>query len=158
MVYECRLRENCDVIGQFCFKRELKKAIEDESIDANCFPACKFLRYSLNLAGMESLKSDYRIKNFFLQSTTRLSDFVMIPNYNSFDEDDFLESKEKLTSVIQVTFDDLEALKITKDAKITISGMIGNIGGTLGVFIGFSFLGIFQILFEYFKKIFNYFA
>ena len=31
---------------------------------------------------------------------------------------------------------------IMKDAKVTFADMLGNIGGTLGVFIGLSFVGL----------------
>jgi hypothetical protein len=46
-------------------------------------------------------------------------------------------------------------LTVTKDAKITIPDMIGNIGGTLGVFIGFSFLGLLDDLVEFFRNLYR---
>ena len=57
-------------------------------------------------------------------------------------KDDFYEFELKRTSLIRINFEDSEVLTVTKDAKITLPDMIGNIGGTLGVFIGFSFLGL----------------
>ena len=57
-------------------------------------------------------------------------------------KDLFFEFALKRTSLIRINFEDSEVLTVTKDAKITIPDMIGNIGGTLGVFIGFSFLGL----------------
>ena len=35
-----------------------------------------------------------------------------------------------------------ETTVIMKDAKVTFADMLGNIGGTLGVFIGLSFVGL----------------
>ena len=46
------------------------------------------------------------------------------------------------TSLVHVNFNKLEANKITKDAKVTFPDALGNIGGTFGVFLGLSFVGI----------------
>ena len=53
-----------------------------------------------------------------------------------------LKQKLQKMSLIHINFEESEVWRVTKDAKITTSGMIGSIGGTLGVFIGFSFLGL----------------
>ena len=37
-------------------------------------------------------------------------------------------------------------------------GMLGSIGGTLGMFIGFSFLGVISSLMEYFQKLVDYWS
>ena len=62
-----------------------------------------------------------------------------------------LKEKLKRTSMIHINFDKKKFSTVTKDAKITIPDMIGNIGGTLGVFIGFSFLGLLDMMVEFFK-------
>ena len=57
--------------------------------------------------------------------------------------------------MVRINFDKKQFLTVTKDAKITIPDMIGNIGGTLGVFIGFSFLGLLDTImecFDYLKR------
>ena len=52
-------------------------------------------------------------------------------------------------SIIHINFEGSKVWTVTKDAKITLPDMIGNIGGTLGVFIGFSFLGLLDTLIEW---------
>ena len=52
-------------------------------------------------------------------------------------------------SIIHINFEESKVLTVTKDAKITVADMIGNFGGTLGVFIGFSFLGLLDTLIEW---------
>ena len=64
----------------------------------------------------------------------------------------FLEEKLKRATLVHLNFEELKVFTITKDAKITIPDMIGNIGGTLGVFIGFSFLGLLDDLIELFQS------
>ena len=54
------------------------------------------------------------------------------------------------TSLVHINFEATKVLTVTKDAKDTVTDMIGNIGGTLGVFIGFSFLGLLDNLIELF--------
>ena len=56
----------------------------------------------------------------------------------------------KRTSIVHVNFVEKQVWTVTKDAKITIPDMIGNIGGTLGVFVGFSFLGLLDTMVEFF--------
>ena len=61
---------------------------------------------------------------------------------------DFADSIEMMarTSLVHVNFNKLEASKITKDAKVTFPDALGNIGGTFGVFLGLSFVGILDFI------------
>ena len=61
---------------------------------------------------------------------------------------DFLTPKLERMSLIHINFEEANVFSVTKDAKITTADMIGNIGGTLGVFIGFSFLGLLETLID----------
>ena len=57
------------------------------------------------------------------------------------------------------SFSDLKYTLITQKPKIELFGFISNIGGTLGLFIGFSFISVlelFELLVEYTLIIFNY--
>ena len=65
--------------------------------------------------------------------------------------DDFLKAKMSKTSLVHINFEESEVLSLTKDVKVTFADMVGNIGGTLGVFIGFSFLGLLDSLIELFQ-------
>ena len=67
----------------------------------------------------------------------------------------FLQDRFKRVTLVHINFEELTALTVTKDAKITIPDMIGNIGGTLGVFIGFSFLGLLDDLIELFQSLYG---
>ena len=50
------------------------------------------------------------------------------------------------TSLVHVNFIKPEANLITKDAKVTFPDMLGTIGGTFGVFLGLSFVGILDFI------------
>ena len=51
-------------------------------------------------------------------------------------------------SLIHINFEEYNVLTVTKDAKITTPDIVGNVGGTLGIFLGFSCLGLLDILIE----------
>ena len=60
---------------------------------------------------------------------------------------------------VYVFYEDLKYTLITQKPKIELFGLISNIGGTLGLFIGFSFISVlelFELLVEYTLIIFNY--
>ncbi len=60
---------------------------------------------------------------------------------------------------IYIFYEDLKYTLITQKPKIELFGLISNIGGTLGLFIGFSFISVlelFELIAEYIFVIFNY--
>ena len=59
---------------------------------------------------------------------------------------------------VQVYFESPIVTVITKDAKVTFPDMLGNIGGTLGVFLGLSIVGLMDEIVElvqFFKRSFT---
>ena len=118
------------------------------------------------------IQLSYKLSNFFTYSTTFEQDLINKEKYlrlkQSFGDiweiylsdttpllaepylnyyrgmHDFADSIEMMarTSLVHVNFNKLEANKITKDAKVTFPDALGNIGGTFGVFLGLSFVGI----------------
>ena len=68
---------------------------------------------------------------------------------NPWTQREFVEPRLQRSSLIHINFEESEVWTVTKDAKITIPDMVGNIGGTLGVFIGFSFLGLLDTFIEW---------
>ena len=59
----------------------------------------------------------------------------------------------KSYSLVQVYFKHPMKTVITQDAKITLAGMISNIGGTLGIFLGVSMINVFDNCFGIFMFI-----
>ena len=45
-------------------------------------------------------------------------------------------------SLVHINFEDPDVTVFIKDSKLTKEYLIGNIGGTFGVFLGFSFVGL----------------
>ena len=65
----------------------------------------------------------------------------------------YLEESIKSYTLVQVYFEDPQVTIITKDAKATIASMIGNIGGTLGIFLGLSTIGVIDQIIEMVKSL-----
>ena len=57
--------------------------------------------------------------------------------------------------LVEVNFDHQLATVIMKDAKMTFEDKVGNIGGTFGVFLGLSFVGILDFLIQLADKTMN---
>ena len=76
--------------------------------------------------------------------------------YGSITQKIYLEEALKGYTVVQVYFQDPQVTIITKDAKATVASMIGNIGGTLGIFLGLSTIGIIDQMIKMFKALKEY--
>ena len=57
----------------------------------------------------------------------------------------YIRKNSKAFSMVQVYFQDPQMTVITKDAKVTFPDMIGNIGGTIGIFLGLSCLSLLDL-------------
>ena len=146
---------SCDALGMICFKESISKLTRDMDLNG-CYKACQRIQYGLNLQADVPMtdillnKDIYgkEVEDYFLQPR-KLYDFFG----KAYAENDIWKPKLERTSLIYINFEDLELMTVTKDAKITLPDMIGNIGGTLGVFIGFSFIGLLDALIELFQYV-----
>ena len=60
---------------------------------------------------------------------------------------------DELSSMVHINFENPKVTVFTKDSKLTKEYLIGNIGGTFGVFIGFSFVGLLDSFIVFFNWI-----
>ena len=146
----------CNALQLNCFEDAIEKGTQDLDLHKGCHKACRRIMYGLSAASdlpmTETLLSfesyGKEFAKYFLQPS-KLFDYLGT-HYN---RNGFLKPKMESMSLISINFDGPEVLTVTKDAKITLPDMIGNIGGTLGVFIGFSFLGLLDTLIELFQYV-----
>ena len=144
----------CNALQLNCFEDAIEKGTQELDLGKGCHKACKRIMYGLSAASdlpmtetllnFESYGNEFA--RYFLQPSKLFDYFGQ--HYN---RDGFLKPKMESMSLISINFDGPEVLTVTKDAKITLPDMIGNIGGTLGVFIGFSFLGLLDTFIEIFQ-------
>ena len=94
----------------------------------------------VNMETKERIKSYYGpdLKNYLSEAIEMF-----------YPELDMLSNPTKLmsrTAIVQINFMKSRVNYILKDAKVTFADMLGNIGGTFGVFLGLSIVGILDFL------------
>ena len=162
---------SCDTLGTICYEKSMRNRTENINEQEKCIEPCQEFKYSMvlleDLPMTDAIVNDFKheingmkfgsfgedFNNLFLRS----KQLIQYRGYyggtsNNYDKaDTFLQEKLKRATLIHINFEELKAWAVTKDAKITIPDMVGNIGGTLGVFIGLSFLGLLDDLVEFFQ-------
>ena len=61
-------------------------------------------------------------------------------------------NQTSFTRYITMYYTSSDVTTLTEDKLIDFSGFVSAIGGNLGLFLGFSFLGMFSSLYEYIEK------
>ena len=152
----------CNTLGTICYETSMRNRTENLNEQEKCFEACQQIKYGLVLLEdlpMTDALQDYNFKKFesfgddFNNLFLRPEKLIQYRGFKSFYglPATFLQEKLKRATLVHINFEELKVWTVTKYAKITILDMIGNIGGTLGVFVGFSFLGFLDHLFRLFK-------
>ena len=134
----------------------MKNGTENVEIQDSCYQSCKHVKYSMKLlkdSSMTEALSNFKkygkdFSQYFLQYDKL---YHVLGNHNS--KDEFLTARLQRVSLVHINFEEANVLTVTKDAKITPPDMVGSIGGTLGVFVGFSFLGLLDTLIEFFQYV-----
>ena len=145
--------KTCDTLGMICYKKAFANGTKDMNLKGSCYETCKNVKYSLVLLENSPMDKNINLEKYgneftnYIFKTERLYPYLGINSDTTWD--DFLNIRLKRMSIIHINFEKSKVLSVTKDAKITLPDMIGNIGGTLGVFIGFSFLGLLDTLIEW---------
>jgi hypothetical protein len=154
----------CNTLGTICYKASMRNRTENLNGHNTCFVPCQEVKYSLVLLDdlpMTDAMQDYSFMKFeslgedFDNLFLRPEKFIQYRGFKKFQglATSYLKDKLNRATLVHINFEELEVWTVTKDAKITVPDMIGNIGGTLGVFIGFSFLGLLDDLIELFQSL-----
>ena len=52
-------------------------------------------------------------------------------------------------AIVRINFEDPEATSVVMDAKVSLADMVGSIGGTFGMFLGLSVVGLFNYMLDF---------
>ena len=153
----------CDTLGTICYEKSIRNRTENIIEQDKCIEPCQQFKYSVvlleDLPMTDALLTDFNFMKFesFGEDFNRLflnsEKLIQYRGYHGWYglPATFLQEKLERATLVHINFEELKAWTVTKDAKITIPDMVGSIGGTLGVFIGFSFLGLLDDLVEFFQ-------
>ena len=142
--------QQCDALGTICYEKEIINGTRDMDLKDLCYESCKNVKYSMTVAETSYMNVNMNMDNYGEEFLNHYLKSERLHSYfGKFDTMyDFLRPKFKKSSLVHINFEESKVFTVTKDAKITMPDMIGNVGGTLGVFIGFSFLGLLDVLIE----------
>jgi hypothetical protein len=142
--------KTCDTLGMICYEKAFANGTKDMNLKGSCYESCKNVKYNLILLENSPIGKQINTNKYgqeftnYVFKSERLYPYLGLDRNSYTIEEDFFNLRLQRMSIIHINFEESKVLTVTKDAKITLPDMIGNIGGTLGVFIGFSFLGLFD--------------
>ena len=158
----------CNVTGSICFRNSILKAQESPNIgEDTCPKMCSYKQYKMLTpdhvrfdpfkAGPDYL--DFLINNPRNQLLEELHTPLPDDMGNLRNKQWYIKKNSEAFSIVQVYFQDPQMTVIEKDAKVTVPDMVSNIGGTIGIFLGLSFLSLLDLFIEFSsfikKKYFN---
>ena len=143
----------CDTLGMICYEKEFANGTKDTNLKESCYESCKNVKYNLVVLENAPIDKTLNVDKYGQEFRNFVFNPERLYSYLGLDERFMERSLQRLQSermsIFHVNFEQSKVLTVIKDAKITLPDMIGNIGGTLGVFIGFSFLGLLDTFIEW---------
>ena len=83
-------------------------------------------------------------------------DLSVLLRSQRYDDTKFIKKRLETVSFIHLNFDDSQAILVVKDAHFTLFGIIGDIGGILGIFLGFSCTGLIDLALGVMESVMSY--
>ena len=149
--YIGKTKNQCDPIATFCFNKRVQNLAKDADFIGSCQPACKFIKYTASSVTQKPIQGvipslpDYgeKVENYFKKDRGSL--LKQLYGYNKYFMSIYMSERLNRVSFVNINFDDPQVTVFTKDAKVTPYSMLGSIGGTLGIFLGISFVGLIDL-------------
>ena len=127
--------------GFNCFEELMKNDAWHQNLTENCPVSCSHIEFRSSILKADTLSSD--VLEYL---APKFVDFdVRSKILNNF-------GKASHNTFVQINYDYPMITHITKDARVTFSDILGNIGGTFGIFLGASFMGLYDDAIELFQN------
>ncbi len=157
----------CEHFGLACYQRVIfDSVLEEELLMTNCKPACRYIDYSATISTIIPLskvlgnkaswpwgRHSKTLEQYLWKGVFSLNNdqgFRKINPLIAFNSSYKTDRLAKMT-LLNINFGEPDNTMIMQDAKVTFPDMIGNIGGTLGIFLGISMISLFDIFQETFS-------
>ena len=146
----------CSSLGRTCYQNVSKK-------DDDCHISCNGLHADIDFnsveisnntkdhLALERLREAYKkykatyVKNMFIDKDEELSVFGGMTIYKP------SQKPYHALQLVQIYFDTATYDEIVKDVSVTLADQLGAIGGTMGLFAGFSFLSAVEVIYYFVK-------
>ena len=146
--------------GHQCYRNIIANDTTKKDIyEFQCMPGCWSIEYTPYLMSQFPIntdkprnKNDDVIRNYIYKGIYdpatgntygKPNPLIVVDQVNVTASQYESEMTSKL-ALININFGEPQATVITKDAKVTFPDMLANVGGTFGIFLGFSFLGVYD--------------
>ena len=145
MLRNCFIDDNLnDVIcisnGYFNFSRNL-----DYLNSCDCPLECEKTSYTYTISYAEFPTKNYA--DYLLETYPFLKSKVLNDKFNNnSDENNKYQILRKSLARVEIFYDELKQTVISENVKMELSDMVSNIGGVLGLFLGLSFLSLFELV------------
>ena len=174
----------CDSSGNLCFYSKMKNETFLSQF-CKCYPSCNSVKYSYTekQAPISTEEECDRSSHGFLYSVAKSQDIIPLLTtakeklernikwswaFNIKKDLDISEnirnwcqtSFKKDIAIIEVEIADQSFVKMRQSIKTTLGAKVGELGGTLGLFTGFSFMAFVEIIYWVLltaKKIINFY-
>jgi hypothetical protein len=145
----------CEAFGMACYKNIVTNVQQDKEFMAECRPPCNSIKYLTYLNSQRDSNARSKVDllrqniyQYFMDDTIKILEHLHV--------NETLETYEEFRwsrlSIINVNFQDPMATVVIKDAKVTFADMLGTIGGTFGIFLGLSIVGLVDSTIEFYLK------
>ncbi len=150
-----------------CYKSVLQSDdLEKELLSTKCKTACRNIEYSPSVSSEMTMQKAIANSNVWPWGRHKatveqyLWDAVYPDGKNkskvnlltAFSEHgSILDERLKKMALVSINFGEPHAMMITQDAKVTFADMIGNVGGTFGIFLGISMITLFDLCLDAFS-------
>ena len=149
-MYENWNRTVCKQTSAICFEQNFGDYVNGQEVKEICKADCSFTKYAVNIE-KEQMDTYFENSTFYAKFGDKWLNYISNGNPQALAMAKAYESDPDFkmltaTSLVQINFEDPEVTVITKDAKVTFADQLGSIGGTFGIFLGLSFLGLFEMM------------
>ena len=159
----------CDSYGNMCFFTKMQN-FTYQAENCNCIPKCNTVKFSSHFESSIPLKgakecdapvvkysgskiSNIPMSKFVLDqvekniSNERPLDAKLLTDLSIISKDFCTNSIEKDFAVIEVQIEGQSYIKMRQSLRKTLGDKLGELGGTLGLFTGFSFMAIVELIY-----------
>ena len=129
-----------------CFKQFVVNVLKDNLFWQYCLNPCNSVKYLTTMG-----KVDFDLSTIWTEGKTNET----LATY-------LVRLSERM-AIMRINFNDPQATSVViDDAKVSLADMVANVGGTFGVFLGLSVVGLFNYLLDLnfndyiFERLFKY--
>ncbi len=149
----------CGLQGSQCYIEETERILRDSrKLEKDCPLTCQSNSYRAHLVSAEDLKPEQKLQNYIRQQyNDKAETFGFLSSNmvhtNLYNLKNYIDWRLTKMAVVKIELSNAPSPLFTSDTRITLMNLVGLIGGTFGIFIGFSFFNTVFIMLSIGEKL-----